>query len=117
MAELELELTRFRGHPILVKEGVRHAQIPTAIPGGVLPADVELARAGRTPTELSREFGLLCAGRCKLGRASAIDAGKPLPGKNGLSSVTGRSLEARSAESERRRRQFDKWPHTVGHLA
>jgi transposase len=78
---------------------------------------VELARAGRTPTELSREFGCSAQAVANWVAQAAIDAGKPLPGKNGLSSVTGRSLEARSAESERRRRQFDKWPHTVGHLA
>lgn len=48
---------------------------------------IELVRAGRTPAELSREFG--CSGQAITNwvAQAAIDKGKPLPGKEGLSSV------------------------------
>jgi transposase len=48
---------------------------------------IELARAGRTPTELSREFGCSSQTIINWVAQAAIDAGKPLPGKDGLSTV------------------------------
>jgi transposase len=38
-----LKLTRFRGHPILMEEGVRYAYTEASVPGGVPPTD---GRAG-----------------------------------------------------------------------
>ena len=48
---------------------------------------VELVRAGRTPAELAHEFG--CSGQAIRNWVAqdAIDQGKPLPGKDGLSST------------------------------
>ena len=48
---------------------------------------VELVRAGRKPEELSREFG--CTGQSIRNwvAQAAIDSGKPLPGKAGLTSA------------------------------
>jgi len=48
---------------------------------------IELVRAGRTPTQLSREFG--CAAQTIINwvAQSAIDEGKPLPGKEGLTAA------------------------------
>jgi transposase len=48
---------------------------------------IELARAGRTPTELSREFGCSAQTIINWVAQAAIDAGKPLPGKAGLSTA------------------------------
>ena len=48
---------------------------------------IELVRAGRTPAQLSREFE--CSAQTITNRVAqaAIDAGKPLPGKEGPSSA------------------------------
>ena len=48
---------------------------------------IELARAGRTPGELSREFGCSAQTIINWVAQAAIDAGKPLPGKDGLSTA------------------------------
>jgi len=48
---------------------------------------IELARAGRTPTELSREFDCSAQTIINWVAQAAIDAGKPLPGKDGLSTA------------------------------
>ena len=48
---------------------------------------IELARAGRTPAELSREFGCSAQTIINWVAQAAIDAGKPLPGKDGLSTT------------------------------
>ncbi|MBA2673405.1 MAG: transposase [Ramlibacter sp.] len=45
---------------------------------------IELARAGRTPAELSREFGPSAQSISNWVAQSARDSGKPLPGKEGL---------------------------------
>ena len=37
-SQLELELTRFRGHLILMDEGVHYAQVSPALSGGISPA-------------------------------------------------------------------------------
>ena len=49
---------------------------------------VELVRAGRSPAQLSREFGVTAQSITNwVGQAAAIDDGKPLPGKEGLSAA------------------------------
>ena len=48
---------------------------------------VELARAGRSPAELSREFGPTAQSIANWIGQAACDAGQPLPGKEGLSSI------------------------------
>ena len=48
---------------------------------------VELARAGRSPAELSREFGPTAQSIGNWIGQAARDAGQPLPGKEGLSSI------------------------------
>lgn len=48
---------------------------------------VELVRAGRTPAELSREFNVTAQSITNWGGQAAIDSGKPLPGKEGLTCV------------------------------
>jgi len=48
---------------------------------------VELYRAGRTPTELSREFGCTAQTVMNWVGQAAIDEGKPLPGKEGLTTA------------------------------
>ena len=48
---------------------------------------IELARAGRSSAELSREFGCSAQTIINWVAQAAIDAGKPLPGKDGLSTA------------------------------
>lgn len=48
---------------------------------------VELARAGRTPAELSREFGPSAQSITNWIAQSARDSGKPLSGKEGLTTA------------------------------
>jgi len=48
---------------------------------------IELARAGRSPAELSREFGPTAQSIANWIGQAARDAGQPLPGKEGLSSA------------------------------
>lgn len=45
---------------------------------------IELARAGRTPSQLSREFGPTAQSIANWIAQDARDRGKPLPGKEGL---------------------------------
>ncbi len=48
---------------------------------------IELAQAGRSPAELSREFGPTAQTIINWLAQAARDAGKPLPGKEGLTST------------------------------
>jgi transposase len=67
---------------------------------------IELARAGRTPAELSREFGPSAQSIGNWITQSARDSGKPLPGKEGLSTAEREELvrlrrKLRQVEQER----------------
>ena len=48
---------------------------------------IELVRAGKTPAELAREFECTAQTIANWVGQEAIDRGKPLPGKDGLSSA------------------------------
>ena len=48
---------------------------------------VELYRAGKSPAELSREFGCTAQTVTNWVGQAAIDEGKPLPGKDGLTTA------------------------------
>lgn len=48
---------------------------------------IELAQAGRSPAELAREFGPTAQTIINWLSQAARDAGKPLPGKEGLTSA------------------------------
>ena len=48
---------------------------------------LELVRAGRTPNSLAREFACSAQAIRNWVAQDAIDAGKPLPGKDGLTSA------------------------------
>ena len=62
---------------------------------------VELVRAGRTPVELAREFGCSAQAIRNWVAQEAIDQGKPLPGKEGLSSVEREELARLRRENRR----------------
>jgi transposase len=67
---------------------------------------IELARAGKTPTQLSKEFGVTAQTVSTWVAQAARDAGKPLPGKEGLSSVERQELvqlrrQLRQVQTER----------------
>ena len=48
---------------------------------------IELVQAGRSPAELAREFGCIAQTIANWVAQSAIDRGKPLAGKDGLTSA------------------------------
>ena len=48
---------------------------------------IELARAGKTPAQLAREFGPTAQSIANWIAQDARDAGKPLPGKEGLTTA------------------------------
>ena len=68
---------------------------------------VELARAGRTPAELAREFGCSAQSVTNWIARAAIDAGKPLPGKDGLSSAERDELARLRRENRRLQMERD----------
>ena len=53
---------------------------------------VELVRAGRSPSELSREFGVTAQSITNWVGQAAIDEGNPLPGKEGLTTAERQEL-------------------------
>jgi transposase len=67
---------------------------------------IELARAGRTPAELSREFGPTAQSIANWIAQDARDRGKPVPGKEGLTTAEREELvrlrrRLRQVEQER----------------
>lgn len=67
---------------------------------------IELVRAGRTPIELSAQFGCSAQTIRNWVAQGAIDEGKPLPGKEGLSTAEREELvrlhrQLRQVEQER----------------
>jgi len=53
---------------------------------------VELVQTGRTPSELSREFGVTAQSISAWVAQDAADGGKPLPGKHVLSTAERKEL-------------------------
>jgi transposase len=62
---------------------------------------------GRTPSELSREFGCSAQTITNWVAQAAIDAGKPLPGKDGLSSAEREELTRLRRENRRLQMERD----------
>jgi transposase len=67
---------------------------------------VELVQSGRTPIELAREFGCTDQSIRNWVAQAAIDSGKPLPGKEGLTSAEREELtrlrrQVRQLQTER----------------
>lgn len=56
-------------------------------PAGFRQQMVELVQAGRTPAELSREFGVSAQSISTWVTRAAADAGRPVPGKDALTSA------------------------------
>lgn len=75
-----------------------------------LRAEMTHARAGRTPAELSREFGPTAQSIANWIAQDARDRGKPVPGKEGLTS-------AERDELVRLRRQLRQVQHERDILA
>jgi transposase len=70
---------------------------------------VELARTGRTPAELLREFGYSAQTITNWIAQAAIDDGKPLPGKDGLSSADREELARLRRENRRLQMTTMRW--------
>ncbi len=68
---------------------------------------VELAKTDRTPSELSREFGCSAQTTTNWVAQAAIDAGKPLPGKDGLTGVEREELTRLRRENRRLQMERD----------
>jgi transposase len=62
---------------------------------------LELVRAGRNPNSLAREFECSAQAIRNWVAQDAIDAGKPLPGKDGLSSAEREERQVRQLQMER----------------
>jgi hypothetical protein len=93
-----MELPRFRGHLILGEEGVHDVQISPTLSGRVSSADDRAVHAGRNPSELAREFACSAQTIRNWVAQAAIDAGKPLPGKDGLTSTERKSSRGYAAK-------------------
>ena len=86
---------------------------------------IELVRAGRTPAELAQEFECTAQTIANWVGQAAIDRGRPLPGKDGLSSAerdelnrlrrenrqlkTERDILAKASDPARFPRTSDSW--------
>lgn len=68
---------------------------------------IELARAGRTPAQLSREFGPTAQSIANWIAQDGRDRGKPLPGKEGLSSAEREELVRLRRENRRLQQERD----------
>ena len=68
---------------------------------------VELAKIGRSTSELSREFGCSAQTITNWVAQAAIDAGKPLPGKGGLTSAEREELTRLRRENRRLQMERD----------
>jgi transposase len=68
---------------------------------------VELARTGRTPAELSREFGCSAQAICNWVAQEARDNGSPLPGKEGLTTDERQELARLRREVARLQQERD----------
>lgn len=68
---------------------------------------IELVQVGRTPAELAREFGCSAQTISNWVGQAACDAGKPLPGKEGLSSTEHEELARLRRENRQLRMERD----------
>jgi transposase len=68
---------------------------------------IELVHAGRTPAELSREFGVSGQTIANWVAQVAIDKGKPLAGKDGLTSAEKQELARLRRENRQLRMERD----------
>ncbi len=68
---------------------------------------IELVEAGRSPAELSREFGVTAQTIANWVGQAAIDKGKPLPGKEGLTTVEREELSRLRRENRRLQTERD----------
>jgi transposase len=68
---------------------------------------IELLKTGKTPAELSREFGCSAQTISNWVGQEAIDRGKPLPGKEGLTSAEREELVRLRRENRRLQMERD----------
>jgi transposase len=68
---------------------------------------IELVESGRTPAQLAREFGATAQTISNWVAQAAIDKGKPLPGKDGLSSAEREELNRLRRENRRLQTERD----------
>jgi transposase len=68
---------------------------------------IELVKAGKRPAELSREFGCSAQTISNWVGQEAIDRGKPLPGKDGLTSTEREELVRLRRENRRLQMERD----------
>ena len=82
-----MELARFRGHLILTEEGVRYATPKPPYPAEFRQQMVELVHAGRTPSQLAREFDVTAQSISSWVAQAAGGSGKPTRGKDVLNTI------------------------------
>jgi transposase len=69
---------------------------------------IELVRAGKTPTQLSREFGCSSQSIANWVAQEGRDAGTPVPGKEGLSTAEREELVRLRRENRRLQRECER---------
>ncbi len=68
---------------------------------------IELVRAGKNPAQLAREFGCCSQTIRNWAAQAAIDEGKPLPGKDGLSTAEREELARLRRENRQLKMERD----------
>ena len=89
-----------------MEQGVRDAQIKATVPGVIRQQIIELARAGKTPAQLAREYGPTAQSITNWIAQDGRDRGKPPPGNEGLTTAEREELvrlrrRLRQVEQER----------------
>jgi transposase len=68
---------------------------------------VELVQTGRTPAELSREFGVTSQSISAWVAQAAVDGGRPIPGRDVLSTAEREELARLRRENKRLQQERD----------
>jgi transposase-like protein len=105
-ANVFLKLTRFRGHLILMEEGVRYAQDPPSVPGGISPADDRAGCSRQHACTVGATVRLHGTDHLELVGHAAVDRGKPSTSKEGLTNAEREELhrlrrQVRQLQTER----------------
>ena len=90
-----------------MEEGVRHAHPEAAVPDGIPPPDGRAGASRRKPTELSREFNVTAQSISTWVAQAAADDGKPVRGKDVLSSAEREELARLRRENRRLQQERD----------
>ncbi len=92
---------------MLMEEGVRHADPEAPYPAEFRRQMVELVQAGRSPTQLAREFDCSAQSISTWVAQAAADSGKPVRGKVVLASAERDELARLRRENRQLKQERD----------